>query len=193
MTLQALKSFTGDRTDVTSLIEYAQSLETQLERLKAAFTSTPTSRRMPDVVIELPGIPQGKGRHRTRVVKTKDGRVFASQYPDPETQSYEAMLRFAGEQAMKSRPPLQGALVVVVWAEMPIPGSWSDRKKREARDGIMRPEVKPDWDNYGKVLDALNGIVWRDDSQICSGTVEKFYSDTPRYHAEVWKHTSLLL
>jgi Holliday junction resolvase RusA-like endonuclease len=30
------------------------------------------------------------------------------------------------------------------------------------------------------VIDALNGIVWRDDSQVVELTVSKFYSSRPR-------------
>ncbi len=44
----------------------------------------------------------------------------------------------------------------------------------------MRPTVKPDWDNLGKVTDALNGIVWEDDKQVVDGQVIKYYDREPR-------------
>ena len=40
---------------------------------------------------------------------------------------------------------------------------------------------RPDCDNLAKsILDALNGIAYDDDSQICSLSVFKFYGDEPR-------------
>lgn len=37
---------------------------------------------------------------------------------------------------------------------------------------------RPDWDNFGKsVSDALTGIAWADDGQICDGRVRKFYHE----------------
>lgn len=37
---------------------------------------------------------------------------------------------------------------------------------------------KPDRDNLDKaVLDALTGIFWHDDCQVCSGTIEKQIAD----------------
>jgi Holliday junction resolvase RusA-like endonuclease len=49
----------------------------------------------------------------------------------------------------------------------------------------MRPLTRPDIDNYCKApLDALNGIVWRDDSQVVELTVSKFYSSRPRLELE---------
>ena len=47
--------------------------------------------------------------------------------------------------------------------------------------GFIRPTVKPDWDNIGKlVADALNGIAYDDDKCIVDAQVRKFYSDQPR-------------
>ena len=43
------------------------------------------------------------------------------------------------------------------------------------------PIVKPDIDNFAKsVCDALNGIFWHDDSQICDLRVRKFYDWTTK-------------
>ena len=47
--------------------------------------------------------------------------------------------------------------------------------------GAIRPTVKPDWDNIGKIVaDALNKIAYYDDAQIVDSQTRKFYSDRPR-------------
>ena len=66
-----------------------------------------------------------------------------------------------------------------------MPKSWSGKRKDAALHGFERPTVAPDWDNIGKCLDALNGIVWQDDKQIVSATVEKVYGQLPRIEIEV--------
>jgi Holliday junction resolvase RusA-like endonuclease len=44
----------------------------------------------------------------------------------------------------------------------------------------IKPTTRPDLDNYAKLtLDALNGIIWTDDSQITELRLGKFYSITP--------------
>lgn len=54
--------------------------------------------------------------------------------------------------------------------------------RRPVFEGDMRVEIKlffsdnrrRDWDNWHKIsMDALTGIVWRDDSQVVKATVEK--------------------
>jgi Holliday junction resolvase RusA-like endonuclease len=69
-------------------------------------------------------------------------------------------------------PPLEGPvwmhLVLVfprpqrlIWKTRPMPRQWHF--------------VKPDRDNSEKsVQDALNGIIWVDDSQVCDGPITKF-------------------
>ena len=55
-------------------------------------------------------------------------------------------------------------------------------KKRELMlNRTIRPIVKCDWDNIGKIVcDALNGIAYHDDKQVVDGQVRKFYSEQPR-------------
>ena len=134
----------------------------------------------PAIHVCLLGEPQGKGRPRSRIATTKAGKQFIAVYTPRETQKYETALALAGRNTMKSKPPLQGPLRVVVTAVMSPPKSWSQKRQRNALTGFERPIVSPDWDNIGKVLDALNGIVWEDDKQIVSGTVEKVYGQLPR-------------
>lgn len=87
---------------------------------------------------------------------------------------------------MAGRPPLEGAVRLIVTAHFPIAASWSKKKQEAARLGEIRPTGKPDWDNAGKIIsDALNGIAYRDDAQIVSATVEQFYSDRPRVDVRV--------
>lgn len=46
--------------------------------------------------------------------------------------------------------------------------------------------MKPDWDNIGKgISDALNGIAWKDDSQVYWSNVKKVYGAEPRVEVSV--------
>ena len=55
------------------------------------------------------------------------------------------------------------------------------RRREMAEAGLIRPTTKPDTDNYLKgVLDALNTVVFKDDSQVVGMVAQKFYSCEPR-------------
>lgn len=50
-----------------------------------------------------------------------------------------------------------------------------------AEIGLIRPPVKPDWDNAGKkYCDMFNSNIWLDDSLVIDGIVHKYYSILPR-------------
>jgi len=69
----------------------------------------------------------------------------------------------------------------VIVAFYGIPKSERKWKQKLMRSGEIRPMKKPDSDNIAKViLDALNGIAFRDDSQVIDLHVTKHYSDDPR-------------
>jgi Holliday junction resolvase RusA-like endonuclease len=121
----------------------------------------------------IPGKPMGKQRPRV----TRTGHTYT---PD-ETTHYENLVKLAFQQAKpKGFVPTNKQLYMEVTCLMPIPISWSKKKHDQAKYGYIRPTVKPDFDNVGKIVaDALNGIAYRDDSQIVDAYVRKFYAEDP--------------
>lgn len=132
------------------------------------------------ITISLPGIPQGKGRPR---FVRKTGHAFTP----AKTRSYESMLQGVAIDAMRGLNPIEGPVRVEVEAYFPVPASWSKAKRSAALLGITRPAKKPDADNLLKILDALNEVVFHDDAQIVSATVDKHYSDQPRLVVKIGK------
>lgn len=74
--------------------------------------------------------------------------------------------------------PKTGPLAVEVDFIMPVPESWSKKKKQQAYDGDLWHTSRPDVDNLLKlVLDAANGVLWVDDAQIASLGASKSYAE----------------
>lgn len=123
------------------------------------------------LVIFLAGTPVAKGRPRF----TKAGHTYTPE----KTVNYETLLRLAAQQAMAGRKLFEGPLEVSVVAAMPKPKNLTRKRRAAIESHAERPTKKPDWDNFAKVLDALNEVVWLDDAQIVDGSVLKTYSDRP--------------
>lgn len=124
------------------------------------------------IEIVLAGAPMGK--ERVRFVN-----ATGLKYTPERTVNYEGRMALAAQTVMVGRPLLEGALQVDIAVFMPIAQSKPKKWQADALAGLIRPTKKPDWDNFAKILDALNMIVWIDDSQIVRGEVNKFYSDKP--------------
>jgi Holliday junction resolvase RusA-like endonuclease len=126
---------------------------------------------MMPIVIELLGEPKGNGRPRF-------GKGFT--YTPAKSRNYEAQLALAAAAVMNGRTPIEGPLMLTVTAFMPIPRSWSRKRQNMAAAGDILPTSRPDADNLLKSLDGLNGITWRDDSQVVTLSLTKRYSARPR-------------
>ena len=138
------------------------------------------------IVVELPGDPRGKGRPRSRVVRTTKGIPFVAVYTDAQTRAYEKALGMMAKVAMRGRPLLTGPLAVEIIALFAVPKSWPNKKRDAALADIVRPTGSPDCDNIQKIaLDALNGIVFPDDSQVVEIRASKCYSEKPRLRIEI--------
>jgi len=125
---------------------------------------------MSELVFEIfiPMTPHGKQRPRVVRRKTKKGIIPIAITPD-QTVSDEHLIRFHVGQAWTGAP-LDEPLDVVICA-------YFDRPKSKPKK-VLYPTGKPDWDNLGKLIcDALNELLWRDDSVIVDGAVRKRYCD----------------
>lgn len=125
------------------------------------------------IVIHVPAVPVAQPRQRHRNVNTKGGKSFIQNYTPSKhpVTAFKATVRLAFKQAYGSevlRGPLRCDAVFV----MPRPQSLIWKTKPMPR---MFHTSKPDRDNLDKaVMDALKGLAWNDDSQVCQGEIVKW-------------------
>lgn len=124
-------------------------------------------------VFEIPGEPRGKGRPRF-------SRRSGAAYTDQKTAAYENLVAVAYRAKYSAELPIETAVVLTATAYMPIPKSTSKKRRAAMLAGEIRPTKKPDLDNILKaILDGLNGVAFRDDSQVVTIITRKEYSETP--------------
>ena len=127
----------------------------------------------------IPGTPQGKARART--FKNKKTGKTVTTTPD-NTVLYENLIKIMFKQAKGIMIEEGKPVYMSVTAFFDIPKSYTKGKRLAATHNIIRPTKKPDADNILKVVaDALNGLAYKDDTQIVSAMVVKnFTEDEPR-------------
>jgi Holliday junction resolvase RusA-like endonuclease len=139
------------------------------------------------IVVALRGEPEGRRRHRSRMVFPKDlkKKPFIHEYPDPAGVAYETALALAAKVAMAGKRLLEGPIAIKVTAVMGVPTSWSNAKRDRALSGVLRPTTKPDFDNILKQVDAFKSIVWRDDALVVEASIIKAYGEEPELIVEI--------
>ena len=129
------------------------------------------------LIFTIPGEPVAKARPRV----TRAGIT----YTPAKTVNYETLVKELFCVAYPDHRPVDVPVRMLLKAYFGIPASWSKKKQQAALDGSIRPTKKPDIDNIIKTMDALNGIAWRDDSQVVHVTASKYYSDRPRLEIQI--------
>ena len=120
----------------------------------------------------IPGEPTGKARPRV----TKWGT-----HTPEKTVLYENLVKTCYD-----GPMMEGPLMIEVIAYYQIAKSASAKQKQAMMEMRIYPTKKPDADNILKIAaDALNGIAYKDDSQIVIARIEKRYSDNPRVEVKL--------
>ena len=123
--------------------------------------------------IVIPMAPVSKGRPR---LTTRGG--FARAYTPKRTREAEEKIREALKEQWHHEP-LECPVALEMMFYMPIPKS-TPKKQYSAVLGAWHVK-KPDIDNCIKLVsDAANGILWGDDSQVCSILAMKKMDKDPR-------------
>ena len=129
----------------------------------------------------ITGQPVAKGRPKF----SRFGK-FTKVYTPEKTVNYETLVKLSFQEKYPNFEILQNALRMDITAFFDIPKSASKKKYLQMIEGKIRPTKKPDRDNIEKIIgDALNGIAYKDDSQIVEGETKKLYSDNPRVEIKI--------
>jgi Holliday junction resolvase RusA-like endonuclease len=117
----------------------------------------------------IPGTPVAKGRPKF----FRRGN-FVGTYTPKKTENFENnIFSYAASYARQNSVlPSEGPVSIDVKFFMPRPKSHSKRQRE-----ILWHTSRPDKDNLVKaVLDGINGVFFKDDSQVCKESSEKLYA-----------------
>lgn len=121
---------------------------------------------------QVEGDPKGKGRPRF----SRAGK-FTRVYTDKQTLDYEAVIKFFAAEAMGSTDLLETPVSVFLYIRHAVPQSYSKKRTEACLSGLEQPCKKPDIDNIAKTfLDGMNGVIFKDDTQVVDLHVKKVYS-----------------
>ena len=126
-----------------------------------------------DLMIEftVPGEPVGKQRPRV---------VNGHAYTPRDTVIYENWVRQCFN-TCDNKILIEGQILATIDCYYAIPKSTSNKNREAMYRNAIRPTKKPDIDNVAKsILDSLNGMAYKDDSQVVECIVRKWYADEPK-------------
>ena len=120
-----------------------------------------------ELIYSVEGDPVGKQRPRFSRGRT---------YTPKKTVDYERLIAAKALSAMAPAIPVETPVAIFIWINHAIPASYSKKRKEACLNGLEFPK-KPDIDNVAKLyLDAMNGIVYKDDVQVVKLRVSKRYN-----------------
>lgn len=122
------------------------------------------------------GKPQGKARPRFRKIGN-----YVSTYNPKQTTEYEKLVKLSAIEQCKGKFDKEYAGLVKMSIKAYFKPNKSISKKQY--NLLIGTEYlkKPDSDNIAKIIcDSLNGIAYKDDSQVAHLEIEKYYAEEAR-------------
>lgn len=118
----------------------------------------------------IQAIPQGQGRPRfARMGK------FVKTYDPKQSRDHKADIRYQVMYA--THTVMDGPLTMILEFFMPRPKSHYNSKGLKTNAPVWHIS-RPDIDNLIKIcLDALKGVLWKDDTQVCNILAQKKYAE----------------
>ena len=133
------------------------------------------------------GEPKPKQSFRF-AIRGNDEKKFVAKYQPKEVVHHQRTLGWTIQmQLPKGFIPLDEPLKVEVLFVFSPPAAWSKKKMEELTSGkVIYKDTKPDLDNLEKALwDAMEGIVFINDSRIVKKSIKKVYGVQPRTEIKI--------
>lgn len=118
----------------------------------------------------IPGVPISSARPRV----TRNGTFLPKKSREYKKTIQEHYIRNNGGDY--GDVPVE----MMLWFIFPIPKSYSKKKRKQIQEREYAYMGKPDIDNLEKsIMDALNGLAYKDDAQVVSLFSVKTYTERP--------------
>lgn len=128
---------------------------------------------------EVIGDIKGKARPRVNTYTCKA-------YTPTNTKDYELLVKQYFKIKYPRFVPLENRLAVKIIATFKVPKTTTKKDREQIEKGLISPTKKPDIDNIVKIiLDALNQMAFKDDTQITKLEVEKVYGEEEKVYVAI--------
>ena len=128
---------------------------------------------------EVIGDIKGKARPRVNTYTCKA-------YTPTNTKDYELLVKQYFKIKYPRFVPLENRLAVKIIATFKVPKTTTKKDREQIEKGLISPTKKPDIDNIVKIiLDALNQMAFKDDTQITKLEVEKVYGEEEKVNVAI--------
>ena len=138
------------------------------------------------MIYEFEVIGDIKGKARPRM-----NTITGITYTPNNTKDYETLIKQYFKLKYPRAEAFEGEVEVSIKAIFKIPKNTSKKQEEKMFLGKINPTKKPDIDNITKiVLDALNKMAFKDDSQITKLFVEKVYGEEEKIIVKIEEEDS---
>lgn len=140
------------------------------------------------VEFTVPGVATTQGSMRA-VTNRHTGRAVVIHEKPQKLRSWRNDIQALYLDTAKDRPPHGGPVTVYLSFDLPRPkahyGTGRNSETLKPSAPLLHTS-KPDLDKLVRaVLDALTGVAWRDDSQVCLVNARKWYGTVPQLHVRL--------
>lgn len=140
----------------------------------------------------IPGLPATAGSKKFVGHAKSTGRAILIDTSGAKGRNWRNMVAWTVQQAMEAKdfPPFPQGTPVIAAAHFVLPRPQAHKRA----NGTLKDSApywntkKPDLTKmWRSAEDALKGILWHDDGQVCSFQHHKTYGDQPGLHLTVWE------
>lgn len=133
------------------------------------------------IIFTIKGKPQGKARPRFRKIGN-----YVSTYNTKQTKDYEELVKISVTEQCKDKLDKEYTGLVKIHIKAYFKPNKSVSKKQY--NLLIGTEFlkKPDSDNIAKIIcDSLNGLAYKDDSQVALLNIEKYYGEEEKVEVQL--------